>query len=210
MRPSAAIVVGLVLTAPFIGVSSAGEVAPQPAVARKEGVAFFEKYIRPVLAERCYECHSTQARKKRGGLLLDSQPGIARGGDNGPVLVPGDVEKSRLIQAIRWTDADFAMPPKAKLTPQQVERFEQWVRMGAPDPRTGPASGAPKKALAADLDAGRQWWAFQPVNQAAAPAVKQSTWARKKIDFFVLHELEARQIAPSPRADPRTLIQRAY
>src|SRR5262249_23210372 len=93
---------------------------------------------------------------------------------------------------------------------QQIERFEQWVKMGAPDPRTGPASGAPKKALAADPEAGRRWWAFRPVSQAAAPAVKQPTWARKKIDFFILHELEARQLAPSPRADPRTLIQRAY
>jgi hypothetical protein len=102
------------------------------------------------------------------------------------------------------------MPPKAKLTPQQIERFEQWVKMGAPDPRTKPASAAPKKAPAADLEAGRRWWAFRPVSQAAAPAVKQPTWARKKLDFFILYELEARQLAPSPRADPRTLIQRAY
>src|SRR5262245_47524522 len=121
MRPSAAIlVVALVLTVLFAGVASAGEAAQRPAALTKEGVAFFEKYIRPVLAERCYECHSTQARKVKGRLLLDSQPGLAKGGVSGPVLVPGDVEKSRLIQAIRWTDADLAMPPKAKLSPQQI------------------------------------------------------------------------------------------
>src|SRR5262249_9716068 len=129
---------------------------------------------------------------------------------NGPVLVPGDVAKSRLIQAIRWTDSDFAMPPKAKLSPQQIERFEQWIRMGAPDPRAKPPSAAPKKALTADPDAGRKCWAFRPVSPAAAPAVQQAAWARTRIDYFVLHELEARQLAPSPRADARTLIQRAY
>jgi hypothetical protein len=209
MRLSISIfVVVPVLALASAGVTAAGEAAQKPPAVTKEGVAFFEKYIRPVLAERCYECHSTQAKKVKGRLHLDSQPGIARGGASGPVLVPGDVEKSLLIQAIRWTDRDLAMPPRAKLTSQQIERFEQWVKMGAPDPRTGAA--ASKKAPTTDLDTARRWWAFQPAIATAAPAVKQAAWARKKIDFFVLHELEAKQLAPSPRADPRTLIQRAY
>jgi hypothetical protein len=210
MRSIAAIVVAPVLTLLLGGAAVAGEGAQKPAPLTKEGVAFFEKYIRPVLAERCYECHSTQARKVKGKLLLDSQPGIARGGANGPVLVPGDVEKSRLIEAIRWTNSDFTMPPKAKLPRQQIERFEQWVRMGAPDPRTEPASGTAKKGPGSDLDAARKWWAFRPLTQTTAPVVKQPQWARKPIDFFVLRELEAKQLTPSARADPRTLIQRAY
>jgi hypothetical protein len=211
MRPLAAIgVAALILTRSFDCVASGGETAQKPAELTREGIEFFERHIRPVLAERCYECHSTQARKAKGKLLLDSQPGIAKGGASGPVLVPGDVEKSRLIQAIRWTDADFAMPPKGKLAPQQIERFEQWVKMGAPDPRTESASAAPKKAPAADLAAARKWWAFRPAAEIAAPAVKQPVWARKKIDFFVLQELEAKQLPPSPRADPRALIHRAY
>jgi hypothetical protein len=101
MRPVAATFVALALTGSFAGVTSAGGAAQPPAPLPKEAVAFFEKYIRPVLAERCYECHSTRARKLRGGLLLDSQPGMVKGGDNGPVLVPGAVDRSRLIQAIR-------------------------------------------------------------------------------------------------------------
>jgi hypothetical protein len=211
MRPLAAIcVVALILTRSFVCVASGGESAQKPAALTREGVEFFERHIRPVLVERCYECHSTQARKVKGKLLLDSASGIAKGGASGPVLVPGDVEKSRLIQAIRWTEADFAMPPKGKLSPQQIERFEQWVKMGAPDPRTESASGSPKKAATPDLDAGRKWWAFRPATPTAAPVVKQAAWARKNIDFFVLHELEAKQLSPSPRADPRTLIQRAY
>ncbi len=125
MRPAAAsYFVALILTNMLICGASSREIAQKPAELTKERVEFFEKHIRPVLAERCYECHSAKAQKVKGKLLLDSQPGIAKGGENGPILVPGDVEKSRLIQAIRWTDPDFAMPPKGKLSPQQIDRFE--------------------------------------------------------------------------------------
>jgi Protein of unknown function (DUF1553)/Protein of unknown function (DUF1549)/Planctomycete cytochrome C len=211
MRPLSAIsLIALLLTGVCVPVACAAEDAQKPAASTKEGVEFFEKFIRPVLAERCYECHSAQARKLKGKLLLDSQAGIAKGGENGAVLVPGDVEKSRLIKAIRWTDPDLVMPPKDKLTPQQIERFEQWVKMGAPDPRAGPASGPSAAAKTIDFEAGRKWWAFRPVAESQSPAVKQQAWAKKKVDYFVLRELEANQLAPSGRADPRALIQRVY
>jgi hypothetical protein len=190
--------------------ASAQEGAAKPAERTKEKVEFFEKHIRPVLVESCYECHSAQSKKLKGRLLLDSQAGIAKGGESGPVLVPGNVEKSRLIQALRWTDPEFAMPPKGQLPARQIEKFEQWVKMGAPDPRTGKASGTAAAATALSIEAGRGWWAFKPVRESAAPSVKGHDWARKKIDFFVLHELDAKQIAPSPPADARTLIQRAF
>lgn len=190
-------------------VVSAQDIGQKHVEPTKEGVEYFEKHIRPILAESCYECHSTQARKIRGQLLLDSRSGIAKGGENGTVLVPGDVEKSRLIQAIRWTDPEFAMPPKGKLTTQQIARFEQWVKMGAPDPRTEPARASPPAQKTLTVDAARNWWAFRPTTQTAPPQVKQSTWVKKTIDAFVLHELEAKKLSPSPRADARTLIQRA-
>src|SRR5262249_22753968 len=209
MRPTAAVyLTALILTASLVSAVVSGQTPQKPAVPTREGIEFFERHIRPVLAEHCYECHSTQARKVKGQLLLDTQAGIAKGGAGGAVVVPGDVEKSRLIQALRWTDSDLAMPPKGKLPAQQIERFEQWVKMGAPDPRTVP--GSPKAATALDLVAARQWWAFRPLALTAAPPVKQAAWPRKKIDFFVLHELEAKQLSPSAPADPRTLIQRAY
>ena len=191
----------------LISTASSEEKPAKSAELTKENVAFFETYIRPVLAERCYECHSAKAKKLKGKLLLDSQAGIAKGGDNGLVIVPQDVEKSRLIQALRWTDPDLAMPPKEKLTALQIEKFEQWVKMGAPDPRTETAATTTK---AIDLNAGRKWWSFQPVAELTAPSFKQKDWPKKKIDSFVLHKLEEKQLAPSPRADPRTLIQRAY
>jgi hypothetical protein len=135
--------VALILAGSFSTRVSAGEVKQRPEPT-KEGVEFFEKHIRPVLAEHCFSCHSARSPKVKGGLLLDSQPGIAKGGTGGPILVAGDVEKSRLIHALRWTDSELTMPPKAKLTPQQIEKFEQWVKMGAPDPRGTVASEAPK------------------------------------------------------------------
>ncbi len=211
MHPTTAILpLFLILAGAFVSTTSGAEATPRAAETAKEGIEFFEKHIRPVLVERCYECHSTQARKVKGKLLLDSGPGIARGGENGPAIVPGDVEMSPLIQAIRWTDPTFVMPPKERLTPQQVEKFEQWVKMGAPDPRARPASPSTGSARNVDLRAGRTWWAFQPVTESPAPALKQPTWARTRIDAFVLQALESQQLTPSPPADPRTLIQRAY
>ncbi len=183
------------------------EDAEKRAVVSKEGVAFFETHIRPVLVERCYGCHSAQAKKLKGKLLLDSQSGMAKGGASGAVLVPGDVDKSALIAALRWTDPDTSMPPDKKLSPQQIEKFEQWVKMGAPDPRTE----APKAAVAKviDYDAGRKWWSFQPLTQSE-PHPKGFTWPRTKIDSFILQELEAKQLTGSHEADPRSLIRRVY
>src|SRR5689334_17511210 len=113
--------------------------ADAPTLARQD-LEFFEKSVRPVLAEKCYSCHSTQAKKLKGKLLLDSRQGIAKGGESGPAIAGRDPDQSRLIQAIRWTDPDLEMPPKEKLSDQQIAALEQWVRMGAPDPREASAS----------------------------------------------------------------------
>ena len=105
--------------------------------ADREGIYFFESRIRPVLVERCYACHSSAAEKVKGDLLLDSRDALLKGGADGPVLVPGDPARSRLLRALRWTDPDLKMPPKAKLSPAQIADVETWIRRGAPDPRTG-------------------------------------------------------------------------
>src|SRR4051794_31011091 len=99
-----------------------------------EGTEFFEKKIRPVMVERCYECHSATAKKLKGKFKLDSKEDFEKGGDTGPAVVAGDPEKSLLIKAIRYKDEDLAMPPKMKLGDEQIRDFEQWVKMGAPYP----------------------------------------------------------------------------
>src|SRR5437667_12448380 len=109
----------------------------QPPLTR-ESIEFFEKKVRPVLTEKCYKCHSAGAEKIKGGLLLDSRDGWMKGGESGPVIVPGNPEKSRLIHAVRYTDNKLQMPPKEILPAPQISDLEAWVRMGAPDPRGAP------------------------------------------------------------------------
>src|SRR3954465_10983096 len=88
---------------------------------------FFEAKVRPILVDRCYKCHSTDAEKVKGGLLLDTKDGLLKGGDSGIVLIPRDPEKSKLIIAVRHTDKDLQMPPKEKLSPQEIADLEEWV-----------------------------------------------------------------------------------
>ena len=79
-----------------------------------EQIEFFESKVRPIFAEHCYTCHSEKAEKLKGGLRLDSADAILKGGDTSPAIIPGDVEGSLLIKAVRYTDPDLKMPPKKK------------------------------------------------------------------------------------------------
>src|SRR6187402_3173381 len=114
----------------FMGSGALTLAATDPA----EGIAYFEKQVRPVLINRCYECHSA-GKKIKGGLALDTREATLKGGDSGPSLVAGDLEKSKLIEAIRYLNHDLQMPPKGKMPASEIKALEDWVRMGAPDPR---------------------------------------------------------------------------
>src|SRR5687768_11713870 len=96
---------------------------------------FFEKKIRPVLAQHCYKCHSHSGEKLKANLFLDSREGLLKGGDTGAAVVPGKPAGSLLIKAVKWTDADLQMPPKTQLPAEVVADLEQWVKMGAPWPK---------------------------------------------------------------------------
>lgn len=168
---------------------------------QESGVEFFEKKIRPVLVEHCYPCHSRQAGKERGGLLLDSRDAMRRGGDNGPTIVPGKPAQSLLIQSIRHARADLKMPKAApKLPPSVIADFERWVELGAPDPRE---LNAVAKGI--DFEASRKHWAYQPIRKPEVPRVK---FAQSAIDALVLAKLGEHKLQPSPRADARTMIRR--
>jgi hypothetical protein len=175
------------------------------------GLEFFEKRIRPVLVEQCYECHSAGAKKLKGAFRLDSAAGMRKGGESGKAaVVPGDVENSLLIRAIRYSDADLQMPPKKQLSAGVVKDFEQWVRMGAPDPRDSVEVKTIATTQAAAGDA-RRHWAFQAVKDPRLPVVNDSSgFVRSEIDAFVLDKLRGAGLAPSARAAKRTLIRRAY
>jgi hypothetical protein len=167
--------------------------------------AFFEARVRPLLADRCYKCHSNQAKKQKGGLLLDSRAALLKGGDGGPAVLPGDPERSRLIQAVRQQGGPLKMPPGGKLPDTQVADLEEWVRWGAPFPEG--AAAAPRRPL--DLAEGRKFWSFRPAREVPPPELRNRTWPQRRLDAFVLAELERHGLTPSPAASRRVLIRRA-
>ncbi|MEQ1853073.1 MAG: c-type cytochrome domain-containing protein, partial [Chthoniobacteraceae bacterium] len=103
-----------------------------------DGDAFFREKVRPILADQCFKCHSHEANKIKGGLVLDSRDGLLAGGDSGPSAVPGDPEKSLLIKAVRYEDEDLRMPPNKgdgkKLPDASIAILAEWIQMGAPWP----------------------------------------------------------------------------
>jgi hypothetical protein len=198
----------LALALLWIGLPSLSESAPVAAPAGS-GVEYFEKQIRPVLAERCYECHSA-GKKVKGKLLLDSKEGLLKGGASGPAVVPGSVEKSLLINAIRYSHEDLQMPPKEPLTKAQVAAFEAWVKMGAPDPRVGAAAAAAGVvAPSYDYAKAREFWSFKPVQEPSIPSVQNVAWPQGDVDRFLLAKMEEKGVTPVGPADKRTLIRRA-
>ena len=170
------------------------------------GVAFFENKIRPVLVERCYECHSSQSKKLRGGLRLDTREGIRAGGETGPAIVPSNLDESLLFQAISAVQGIEPMPPKGKLSGNVVADFRQWIKMGAPDPRDGKTAAE----LSAAQTGRSYWWALQPLKRPAVPRIPASAagWPGNPIDAFVLAKLGEKGLAHSPEANRRTLIRR--
>ncbi|MSU48697.1 MAG: DUF1553 domain-containing protein [Opitutus sp.] len=181
--------------------------AEPPAPPTPEALAFFESKIRPVLVDKCYECHSATAKKIKGGLLLDTRAGVREGGDSGAVVAPGDPKNSLLLMAISYQDRDLEMPPKERLSASIVADFEKWIALGAPDPRDG--ATAPKPA-GIDLEAGRRHWSFQPLTAPAVPSPRDTAWARSTIDRFVLAGLEAKNLRPVADAGAGPMLRRIY
>ncbi len=180
--------------------------ADQPSA---EGLKFFETKIRPVLVQQCYECHSDKALaadELQGELLLDTRAGIRKGGESGPAVVPGDVKASLLVAAMRHES--FKMPPDTKLAADVVADFAKWVEMGAPDPRDGTAAELAKSKI--DIEAGRAFRSFQPLQAIEPPEVKNAQWVRTDVDRYILGALEAKGLTLNDEAGRRTLIRRAY
>ena len=172
-----------------------------------EQVEFFESKVRPVLAAHCLGCHGPE--KQKGNLRLDSSDAMRTGGDGGPAVAPGDPEQSPLIEAIRY-DGPTQMPPKGKLDDAEIAALTEWVKRGRTGPRRAPRSGRPRRPEAWTItDEDRAFWAFRPVQDPPAPAVKDAAWPRSPIDRFVLARLEEKGLRPSPPADKVTLIRRA-
>lgn len=162
-----------------------------------EQVRFFETNVRPVLVEHCEKCHGS--KKQWAGLRLDSRDALLKGGDSGAAIVPGKPKESLLIRAVKHEDEDLKMPEDGKLADRQIADLVKWVEMGAPYPEAAKTGGRIRDP---------NHWAFRPRAETAIPDVKNGAWVQSDLDRFILARLEAAGIAPTGRADKRTLIRR--
>jgi hypothetical protein len=176
--------------------------------AQRAAMTFFEKEVRPILVERCFECHSNT--KQKGGLRVDHIGYLKTGGDTGPAVVPGQPEKSALMEAIRWTNEDFQMPPKnngGKMPDAQIAVIEKWIKMGAPWPED-----ASKKVVVTEggfTEEQRNYWFFQPVKKVSPPDAG-GQWVRNDVDRFIAAKQAEMKLKPAPEADRHELARRVY
>ncbi len=168
------------------------------ATTEADGLAFFERRIRPLLAERCYECHGATSAKAGGGLRLDTQEGLLRGGVSGPSIVASQPDASPLIQTLRAPTAGG----EHRLPATDLAALIQWIQLGAPDPRSGnPETRHPKPDT-------KPHWAFQPLRPIIVPVVRNPRWAQTPVDAFILAKLEANGLQPAVVADKRAWLRR--
>lgn len=196
----------LLMSLASIGLRSEGSEGEE----NSRGLGLFHDYIEPLLKQNCYECHSHEAKKAKGGLVLDSREAIRKGGDMGPAVVPGNVDMSLLIEAVLYENDDLQMPPDNRLKPEDVARFKEWIELGAPDPREGMAVAefGNRKSRAPQA---KDLWSVQPLSNAPPPDVDpEGKWVRTDVDRFVLAELEKNGLQPSPDTTPDRLIRRIH
>src|SRR5262249_34692260 len=150
---------------------------------------FFEKAIRPLLAEKCHECHGG-GPKVRGGLRLTGRELVLKGGESGPAAVPGEPDQSLLVDAIEQR-GELKMPPPGNLSQVEIGRLRQWIRLGLPWTDAPVESTAGVVRAPSSAPASHDWWALQPVKVVNPPTVKDTAWPRSEIDRFILAGLEA-------------------
>ncbi len=178
----------------------------QPTGTSTAGIEFFESEVRPLLAKRCFECHSSEKGAENGGLILDKLAGIAAGGSRGTMFSKEDPAKSLLLQTVRYADVDLQMPPEGKLPDAEIAVLERWVLDGAVLPEYKVTPRPTTHAI--DYDSAREFWSFRPLASSPIPPVNRSGWTRKPLDAFVLAKLEEHQLTPNPEAPRAALLRR--
>ncbi len=166
---------------------------------------FFEVHIRPLLANKCYGCHTDE---HMGGLQLDTSEHALKGGKDGVVIIPGDPANSLMVKALHYTDARLKMPPGGRLKDSEIADVETWIKNGAvwPQATKAAASAAAPYVITAEQ---RAFWSFRPIANPTPPTVHDQKWAHSEIDRFVLAKLEEKNLKPVPAASKRSLIRRA-
>jgi cytochrome c553 len=183
---------------------------PYPRPATPEQLAFFEKNVRPILVNRCYNCHS-QDFKEAGGLRVDVGIAIFKGGKDGPVILPGHPEKSLLIERVKSTDLKKRMPQESEeaLPANEIAILESWIKDGAAWPdETVKLPPTPERLVKLYPRLRAEWWSWQPLTNPTAPQIANDKWSTSNIDRFLLANLSEKKLAPVADADPDTLLRR--
>lgn len=193
----------------LVAIPSTAAIAAAPEFSAAE-IEHFEKQIRPLLHRHCYECHSGESKTLHASLRVDRRESLAAGGDSGPALLPGKPEESLLIQVLRY-DGDIQMPPQGKLSKAEIRLLTEWVRDGAPFPASAADAGSGPRQV--DIEQGRKFWSFQPLQTGDLPPLKShdgglAEWPRSRMDHFVLAKLQEQGLRPSPPAERGTLARR--
>ncbi len=176
--------------------------------AQRAAMKFFESEVRPILVNKCFDCHSKT--KQKGGLRVDHIGYLKTGGDTGPAVIPGHPEKSPLIEAVKYQNDDFKMPPKnngGKMPDSEIAILEKWIKMGAP----WPEDEANKVVVTEGgfTEEQRKYWFFQPVAKVSPPKVK-SKWVKNDVDRFVAAKQAEMKLDPAEEADRNELVRRVY
>jgi hypothetical protein len=173
---------------------------------------FFEKEIRPLLAERCFECHGPDVDKPKGSLRLDSRQSLLAGGDTGAAITPGKPEESLLIDSVNYGDT-YQMPPRSKLPETEIAALTKWVAMGAPWPAPAASERNAKEEFSLS-ERKESHWAWKPLAAPTIPDVMgvtgRSPWEQSPIDRFILAKLHEHGLSPAPEADAPALLRRLY
>lgn len=174
--------------------------AEDPAAAE----VFFESKVRPLLIERCYECHSREFDEAQGGLRVDSAGALSKGGSRGTAIVAGDSDKSLLVKAVLYDDDSMQMPPEGKLSEDEIAILRKWVDSGAFDPRVDdtPDNQEPQRDW-------REHWAFQSP-QLADVAEEIDSRSDDPIDAVALQRMAVDGIDSSGPTDRKTWLRRIY
>ena len=183
------------------------EAKPKVKTAKDEerALGLFNDYVLPSLKKHCYKCHSHEYEKAKGGLVLDSKSGIFGGGDLGPSVVPGNLEKSWLYQAVLWDDEDLEMPPKYKLEDDEIAHIKEWIELGAPDPRKGTIIDG-QEHKKSKVPKAEDIWSFQQIKKPTVPNIK----AKSDIDKLIVSALNSKGLSQAEKANPEVLIERIH
>ena len=176
------------------------------------GSAFFEKKVRPILVQHCYECHSEDAGEQQGGLLLDRKSGWLSGGDTDKAVIPGEPDSSLLLKAVKYENEDLQMPPEQRLSEAEIAVLTSWIARGAPGPVDDMGETDFSRLGDQDylFDKAAEHWAFQPLSVTDPPTASLQRWDQHAIDRFVFDHLQKQNMTPSARADAKTIIRRLH